>query len=417
MKKTLKYMLCIFLCTVMVLSSFSVFAFAEGDSFEWQKCMFEKCGEAKLGENSFSLNSDCIYFDFDVAEDGYYFITADFIQGNVYVGNISVPDYSDGLREEVKPSHYSYDSFINNDFEKYVFKLEEGCEKLLFELYSATDEEIKGSDIKFNISYMGREITDIAIKSNTDEDIILGADIYEWYDVDADENYSYEFYCDFEVVFDGQEKIVFNKSPLIIISEGEIVCGENEVKKTFLDYTETVVLSVKRFDDYIESVRVEGLENPCCIQYYDGGISGDYGISDDTVLIVTYKDGTEKTFTGETVTLVEGGREYYWYLAFCVEEDEASLHILINDELVGEIECDLINATFEENYEIFKQTLKGMSTIFISDISMAFNQISYAETPYEYLVAIKDAFEYTGYILSWYLRHTINQFMGFIAAM
>lgn len=418
MKRTFKSFFCVLLSVIMAFSALSVFAAAQGENFVWCDSEYYYAGEAKLGDNSFTVSEDSLYFDFNVENSGYYYISLYYYQGNYNVGDISVPLTYDEHTYNEKPGFYSYDVLEDNDLERYIFNLEAGSEKLVFNLFSEDLEIEENSPLKFNIKYLGKEITDIVLKNGTDKDIILGYDLYDWWN---DESYDYEYYyhliCDFDVVFDTQEKLVFEYSELTLGTDDEIGYGENEVNKIFLDYEEADTITVNSVLDYIESAEVTGLDNCCCKEFYDGSYTGEYGTTDETAITVTYKDGSKKTFNGETVTLFEGGREYYWSLAFHIEDDEACLDILINNELLGTAPCNLISASYDENLSHLIFNISDRVFWIKAMVRERFAEIAYAENAWDYFTAVRDAFIYAGDSVVYIFRGVMEEIRDFRAAV
>ncbi len=418
MKKTLKSFFCVLLSAIMAFSALCVFAAAQEKAFVWSGIEFGYAGEAKLGDNSFTVNSDSVYFDFTADEDGYYYVTLDYYQANYSVGDISVPLTYEEHNYEEKACYYTYDSFEDNDLEKYFFKLEKGNEKFMFNLYPEGIEIEENASLEFNVKYFGKEITGVVLTNDTDKNIILGYDLYDsWYSEKIEYEYYYELTCDFDVIFDNQEKLEFRDSDLTLGTDTEIDSGENEVNKIFFDYVEAATISVNKFSDFIESIEVTGLDNSYSKKYYDGSLTGDYGWTDETAVIVTYVDGSKKTFNGDTITLVEGGREYYWGLAFHVEDDKAWLDILINDEVLGTAPCEMISASYDENLSHLIYRINDRVFWIKAMVRERFAEIAYAQSAWEYFTAIRDALIYAGDSVVYIFRGVMEEIKDFRAAV
>ena len=243
--------------------------------------------------------------------------------------------------------------------------------------------------------------------------------MYDWWYEDSYYGYMYYYnlMCDFDVVFDNQEKLVFEESGLTLGTDDEIGYGEIEVNKIFLDYEQADTITVNSVLDYIESAEVTGLDNCYCKEFYDGSYTGEYGMTDETAITVTYKDGSKKKFDGDTVTLVEGGKEYYWGLAFHYEDDEACMDILVADELVGTAPCELIYASYDENFSHLMYRINDRVFWIKSMVRERFAEIAYAENAWDYFTAVRDAFIYAGDSVVYIFRGVIEEIRYFRAAV
>lgn len=420
MKRTFKSFFCILLSVIMSFSALSVFAAAQGENFVWCDAEYYYAGEAKLGDNSFTVSEDSLCFDFNVENSGYYYVTMDYYQGTYSVGEVSVPLTYDEYTYEEKPCYYSYDVLEDNDLERYIFNLESGTEKFMFNLFPEGMEIEENSPLKFNIKYLGREVTDIVLKNGTDKDIILGYDLYDcWYEDYCydDYMYCYKLRCDFDLVFDNQEKLEFAESELTLGTDYEVGYGENEVNNIFFEYDNKLTITVNSVSDYIESVEVTGLDDCYCKRFYDGCYTGEYGMTDETAITVTYKDGSKKKFDGDTVTLVEGGKEYYWGLAFHYEDNEACMDILVADELVGSAPCELIYASYDENLSHLIFNINDRVFWIKAMVREKFAEIAYAETAWDYFTAVRDAFIYAGDSVVYIFQGIMAEIGAFRAAV
>lgn len=418
MKRTFKSFFCALLSVIMAFSALSVFAAAQGENFVWWGTEYSYAGEAKLGDNSFTVSEDSLCFDFNVEKSGYYYVTLNYYQGDYNIGDISVPLTYDEESYEEKSYYYSYDSFEDNDLEKYIFKFEEGNEKLLFNLFYEDLEMTENSPLEFNVKYLGAEITGIELKNGTDKDVIYGYDLYEsGYDGEYVYQNYYSLRCDYDIVFGEDSKLEFVDSYLTLGSD-EMVneSGENALYAVFFDYEEVVNITVCSVSDFIEKIELFGIEDAACKVFYDGSSVGDYNVNPDEYgVVVTYKDGTKKTFNGDTITLTDGGREYYWYTDLEMEDEEAYFAIYVGMEYFGSYPCKTVKASFEENLDQLKYVISDMVDTATIEISWRFYEISFENSAWGRFASTRDALIFAGDMVVITLKDIMAEISLFMA--
>ncbi len=397
MKKTFKSFFCVPLSVIIAFSALSVFAAAQGENFVWCDAAYYYAGEAKLGDNSFTVSNDCLSFDFNVEKSGYYYVTLDYYQGDYNIGDISVPLTYDEETYDEKDSYYSYDDLEDNDLEKYIFKFGEGREKLLFNLFYEGLEMTENSPLKFNVKYLGEEITGIEINNGTDKNIIYGYDLQEsGYDDESEYEFYYSLRCDYDVFFGEESKLEFADNYLSLGSDEWVEKGEHTFYAEFFDYEEDITLSLYHASDFVEKIEFVGVDFHCK-QFYNGGCIFVVNQPEEDISVeVTYKDGTKKTFDGGRITLNDNGREYYWYIDYSMYEDGAVVVVEVAGEVISRYPCEVVNASYEENLEELKFLIGDMIYSARMNVEWAFEEVSYAETLWERFTATRDAIIFAG---------------------
>ncbi len=398
MKKRIKSVFCAFLALVMLVSAMPIFATA-AELVDSATEDSSSIGQAQLGDNSIAYVGDRfsdICVDFDVEKSGYYCITTQYNENGreIFIDSVWLED------SRVTEYDRIYSDAGGKGTDKYIFKTEQGEAQFLIDPY----DDIDGY-VNFKIEYMGSEVTDIGLLNGTEKNNLLECDFS--HEGEYGTRFTYEFYCDFYIMFDSVNRFEFDDCTLKVYSDKKLEAGENNIALSFFGFEKETTVTVCELSDLIEKVELEGKEKGASIIYYTGRIYGDYKGIENTNLVVTYSDGTKATFSpDEKLTVTpEGNRKYRWY----IEIDYDILLIFIETYyLIERVPCEIREATREENLEYYKKNVGNYIESAKRQIYREFDRLFvFAYTPWDYYTDLRDALIGAGDIVA----VTVNKFV------
>ena len=285
---------------VLLISIFTLSASAKNKTIEWDyysdgsfSYTYTYGGELKIGANEIMPVEESKWFNFDGFYDYYVYYEFEVETSGYYkIETLNPlvpfsPDVSQDIRDGVV---YGEKELIYlDDYSNCVF-LDEGDSVIGVNFFYYEDVDY-GEDFskELNISYLGKEITDVQIDDEYLEDIILGYHISTEYD---DENKT-DLYVSGKMIFDNGTECVFWQSAEVTYPE-DIAPGKNKLTFDVVGFKKDYTVDIKTIDDYIEKIEIRNLEEVAVVTETflpDYIYSPDYYID----LVITLPDGTEIT--------------------------------------------------------------------------------------------------------------------------
>lgn len=376
MKKALK----IFAFVIMLVSVFTLSAFAQDKTIEWdlgyedsEREIFCYGGELELGNNKVSsvnkpdkynyiFYEDLVYYEFDVEQSGYYnieFVSENF-NGTSYI--------SQDIRNNVVYGDEEYFLFDEDGFKVY---LEEGnCIFGLVFYYDSLSFSCHAYEGELNIEFIAEEIADLQIEDEYLEDIILGYHI----DTDYDEENTCGIPAKGKLVFDNGKEMEFDEC-LTAKYDEDIAPGENEITFVLPNYQKKFTVLIKTIDDFIKNIEIGNAEEVAVVkELFVPDVV--YAIAPERFeLILTMPDGTKKTeyidyyydieLKGEKLLTV-------WCEYYQKEDGNWYLTVELGAKEYLRIPCKTIPASFTENYVLYLEGVMEYASIMVDDSAWYF---------------------------------------------
>lgn len=374
MKKHLK----IIAFVIMLISLFTLNAFAQDKTIEWVDDYgsetYSYGGELKIGNNKVSPNKepnkfnfnifdgDFVYYEFDVEQSGYYNIEAT-------AENYFSTYISQDIRNGVVYGDKEYLLFDDDGFKVY---LEEGnCIFGLLFYFDNSGFSDDAYDGTLNIEFIAEEIADLQIEEEYLEDIILGYHI----GTDYDEENTCGIPAKGKLVFNNGKEIGFNEY-LSAKYDEDIAPGENEITFVLPNYQKSYTVQIKTVEDYIKNIEIGNAEDVAIVKetFVPDVV---YSIDPEYFeLILTMPDGTKKTECIDYYYDIElkGGKLLTLWCEYYQKEDgNWYLTVEIGNAEYLSLPCETIPASFNENYTLYWEGVTEYTLIMLDDASYYFD--------------------------------------------
>ncbi|MBQ7122295.1 MAG: hypothetical protein IJO03_08565 [Clostridia bacterium] len=339
MKRNFKAIIAAMLAAIMAFTGLTAFAENSTPSeLEWDfygnTYYYDYAGELELGENEIdNSTSDYLWYTFDVQTAGFYYISYDCSNSDIWIG---IPEKYENGKAYNEASHIYHGA---DDIDGIICYFESGENVAAFDIYDIEE------DSTINVEFYGEEITSVTVSDS----LILNYDIYEG----EDEN---RYYVDAEATVEFSSGKTATKYELYCIADKKIVTGTNTLKEYILGKEYEVTIDVCEVSDFIEGAEVSNIENYLTVtEYYDGyNYNEPYG----ETLTVTFKDGTkgEVCLNDDEYLTLPNGKKVWCYTDVEIEGDTAVLTAYVAGTAVASYDCTIVPASTDENIDNLKSS-------------------------------------------------------------
>lgn len=417
--KTTKKIIAIILCvaTLFSLGAVNSFAIEAGDKIRLTNeygsmDYYLFCGDLKESINyvKFEITeqyADKFCYNFTAAKDGYYIISAD----TDAIWDFSIQSYITEERLQ--------DYFLHFDDSKsyYVFSLKKGSYPVTLKINPLYFSET----LEINVEYFAESITDVTYDENEINNIIIGEYVF------IGSSSGYYLYNDFTVTFSNGETFTYNiseSSPLCAEPKGAWKEGENAVTICVHDYSKEATATARRITDFIEKIEIPGIDKYLLShEYYNGYINDVYFGDIPEEVIVTYTDGTSKSFSyyydfetndeDHLYITLPNGVSVWMYGDYETDKNtgKRNFYVAIADHTYIYEECKTKPLSFDDNLSIFGDNMTTLVKNHFSDLSFYFEMLIFVPlSPNNTVFVIKLI---TGITLFEALRDEISAFINY----
>lgn len=337
MKRNFKAIIAAMLAAVMAFTGLTAFAENSTPSeLEWnyygEYYYYDYAGELAVGENEIdNSTSDYLWYTFDVQTAGFYYISYDCSDSNIWIG---IPErYENGKAyNEASRIYHGGD-----DIDGIICYFESGENIAAFEIYDIDE----GTTI--NVDFYGEEITAVTVS----ETLILNYDIYKNWDESG-------YYIDSKITIEFPEGQTAETHEIYCTADKKIVTGANTLEAHILGQKIEMTVDVYCVSDVIESAEISNINDYLTVtEYYDGyNYNEPYG----ETLTVTFKDGTkgEVCLNDDEYLTLPNGRNVWCYTDVEIDRDKAVLTVYVAGTAVASYDCSMVPASTIENLDELK---------------------------------------------------------------
>lgn len=371
MKKTLKSSFALILALTMIFGSITAFAAEKGDVLVWEfydgsteEYYFD--GELTEGIKTFTQEThepwQNYYYDFDIEKPGFYAFSFSDDEGYMEIAQKSEA----GKAYDSLSSYYIYD--YENESLTTVYELEAGKATVGISVYSLRHE------LNLSVEYLGEKAEELVFTENSDKNLIIGSDIYCWFDSENGKTYA-EFSGSANVVFSDEKTLELNNWWFWCELEDGLKKGNNTVKAGIFGQTFSNVITCTTIDEYVKDAQLKNADSYVNITESISGYNLPERIED--TVIVTLNDGStvelDCSDRENTYITLPNGKEYYVYPHYSFSFDgKPILVIQIGGLSVKKYECNVksvplsenISLLLEENHENLKKSAYNFRLIF-----------------------------------------------------
>ncbi len=399
--KATKKITAILLCIAMLLgiSATSAFALEIDDTVEWSidgdylAGTFIYGGTLKEGaqdlEGGRDYDTNSLCYEFAAEKDGYYKIT-------VYASEIPWVGIAD--------SYTSSTASGTLDYLWYGNETETDAERKDFCLYYLSKGTyLVGMDFstenhaacEVRVDYIAESITDVTFDEKVTKDLIISEDVWE-------EEELHYFETDYTITFSNGEKLELdydNSFSLIADLDKPWAEGENKLTIVLPGYEKEITATAYEITHFVKDIEIPNIDDYLVsYEWYSGYGYYKFGETEEDV-IVTYTDGTKKTFNyfydGEndiynTDITLPNGREIHLYTY--QESDEDTGKRIFYAGIAGhryiEEECEIKKVSFANNLSELGENIERYFTWYINDFSWYIESLQYCDSIEEFLTRI-----------------------------
>lgn len=399
--KTAKKLTAILLCIAMLLGigATSAFALEIDDTIEWT---YEEWTDTYIysgtlkegaqdveGGDDYRTNSLC--YEFTAEKDGYYQIT-------VYATEIPWVGIADSYTSSTASGTLDYLWYGNEtktDAEKKdfcLYYLSKGT--YLIGMDFNTDNQ---AACEVRIDYIAESITDVTFDEKATKDLIFGENVW------GEEEKFHYFETDYIITFSNGKKLELDYDNSFLLTaelDKPWTKGENKLTLVLPGYEKEITATVYEITHFVKDIEIPDIDDYLVsYEWYNGYGYTDFGSAEPEEVIVTYTDGTKKTFNyfynseediyNTNITL-PNGREIHLYTHQETDEDTGKRFFIagIAEHIYLKEECEITKVSFVNNLSELGENIGKCFTWYANDFSWYIESLQYCDSIEEFFIHI-----------------------------
>lgn len=402
--KTTKKLTAILLCIAMLLGigAINSFAFEINDTVEWSyenywTDNYIYSGTLKEGaqdiEGGDDYDTDELCFEFTAEKDGYYKITVYGIE----IPFVCIADsYTDSTASGVA-DYLWYCDKTENDVERKeycIYNLSKGTYLvgMRFNIENPAACEVR-------VDYISESISDVTYDEDITKDLIINEDVWE------DEETHY-FETDYTITFLNGETLKLNNSYSNSLSakvNKPWTEGENKLTIVLPGYEKEITATAYEITHFVKDIEIPNIDKYLVsYKWYNGFGYYEFGETEEDV-IVTYTDGTKKTFNYyfddendiyNTDITLPNGKEIHLYAHQTTDEESGKriFYAGIADHRFIEEECEIKTERFSDNLLLLGKNTLIYFECYLEDFLWCIDCLKYCESVDEFIYYIRILF-------------------------